>query len=251
MFKFFLGGRDAEMVRIAEILTEAGHEFGDAGLGWGAKASQYGEEFARAVRFGFTPVLVELEVDCPVPQGTVEINHHEARSGEPASLLQVLTLLGVPTTRWDELIAANDAGWFPGLQAIGATTEEMAAVRAADRSAQGITPEQEAEAERALSTPVEKIGYIRVIRMSHSKTGPVGDRLAIEAIAAGRSIPSYVVLSGDGEVNFSGRGDVAQALHEKFAGGWAGGAGLGKADGTAYWGGYPSHAEVEVYLRSF
>ena len=83
--------------------------------------------------------------------------------------------------------------------------------------------------------------------MGHSKTTPVGDRLAMTAIQLGESIPDYLVFSKDGEVNFSGRGDIAQALHEKFDG-WSGGLGLGKVDSTAYWGGYPSHDEVVQFL---
>jgi len=251
-YHFFLGGRDAEMVRIAEVLTEVGVSFLDAALGWGAKASAYGTpQISETAANGFTPVIVELEVDCDLPEGTVVVDHHGDRSSEPASLLQVLTLIGREPSRWDVVVAANDSGWFPGLQAVSATPEEMSAVRAADRAAQGITTEQEQEIDRALAAPVEMLANIRIVRMEHSKTGGVGDRLAIEAIAAGRSIPAYLVLSGDGEVNFSGQGDIAKALHEEFSGSWAGGAGLGKADGTAYWGAvvYPSQDEVLEFLR--
>lgn len=246
---FFLGGIDAEMFRIKQILSEARTSFVVRDLSWGAKASDYGAAaFADVAGQGFTPVLIELAIDCTVPEGTVIVDHHNERSGEPASLLQVLDLLEMEPTRWDRVVAADDAGWFPGLQALGATSEEMREVRYLGRKVQGVTVEQELEASRALAAPVEKIGDIRVIRMTHSKTAPIGDALAIEALAEGMPIPAYLVLSGDGEVNFSGPGDIAQALHEKFVGGWAGGQGLGKVDGTAYWGGYPAHDEVLVFL---
>lgn len=248
LFWFFLGGYDTEMVRILEVLVAENQKFTDKKLSWGAKASHYGDEIVAVAKAGFTPVLVELESDCDLPEGTVVVDHHGTRSGEPASIMQVLHLLGCAPTRWDEVVAANDSGWWPGLIAIGATAEEMKKVRGGDRSAQGISPEMEAEAERALAAPVKKIGGVRVIRMSHSKTAPVGDRLAIAAIAAGEAIPQFIVFSGDGEVNFSGRGDIAQALHEKFQG-WSGGSGLGKADGTAFWGGYLNHEEVEEFLH--
>ncbi len=259
---FFLGGADAEMRRIAEVLAEAGIEYHDAGLGWGAAASAYGDAIAEASGAGKTPVLVELEVDCDLPEGVVVVDHHGDRAGEPPAILQVLNLLGREPSRWDLLVAANDAGWFPGLvgeaeiPGMGrfsppATAEEMAAVRATDRAAQGITPEQEREAERALAALVEEIGGVRVIRMSHSKTAPIGDRLAIDALASGRPIPAYLVLSGDGEVNFSGDGALAAALHEKFPGGWAGGAGLGKVGGSAFWGGYPDHEEALAFIREY
>ncbi len=251
---FFLGGRDAEMVRIAEILAENGVPFSDAGLGWGAKASAYGAAIAEAASKGFVPVLVELEIDCDLPAGTVIVDHHGERSGDSASIIQVLNAIDVwPPSRWDHLIAVNDSEWFPGLIKFGATPDEMKAVRAADQAAQGIPPEKLAECERALAAPAEFIGQVRVVRMSHSKTGPIGDALAIAAIAAGAKSPSefpaYVVLSDDGEVNFSGDGATAAALHDAFTGGWAGGAGLGNAEGSAYWGGYPPHDAVLMFLK--
>ena len=246
---FFLGGADAEMSRIREILENENVRFANAHLGWGAKASAYDSQIAEAAEAGFTPVLVELEVDCDLPETAVVIDHHGKRANEPASLLQVLALLGREPTRWDRIVAANDAGWFPGLQAMGATPEEMMTVRLADRQAQGITPELEAEAERALSAPEKWIGNIRVMRMTHSKTTPLGDRLAVEAISAGEPIPSYLVLSGDGEVNFSGDGALCTKLQKKFEG-WSGGAGLGQAGETAFWGGYPPHEQVLAFLKN-
>jgi hypothetical protein len=249
-YKFFLGGADAEMRRIAEILAGAGVPFMDAGLGWGAKASAYGTQIAAAHSADFVPVLVELEVDCDLPEGTIVVDHHGVRSGEPASILQVLSLLSIKPTRWDTLIGAMDADWFPGLVALDATPQEMAAVCSAGRLAQGITAEQETEADRALAAPAEFIGSVRVIRMSHSKAGTIGERLAIAALAEDEPIPAYIVFSDDGEVNFSGRGDLAQALSNHF-GGWTGGGGLGDAEGDAYWGGYPPHTEVEEFLRNW
>ena len=250
MMKFFLGGWDGEMARIAAVLDENNVSFWFKELKWGeAKASVYADEIAAAAAEGKRVVLVELEVDITVPEGTIVVDHHGSRSGEPASLLQVLALIGVTPTRRDELFAANDAAWFDGLMAAGATREEMLEVRAADRAAQGITREQENEAERALTAPVEMIGNVRVIRMAHSKCAPVGDRLAVSAITAGKPIPQYLVLSQDGEVNFSGDGALCVALKDKFQG-WNGGVRLGKSGETAYWGGYPNHDAVVEFVRA-
>lgn len=261
-YRFFLGGADAEMRRIAEVLRETGVDFVDGGLAWGAKASAYGADaFAEAFKDGFTPVLVELEIDCEVPEGSIVVNHHEERAQEPASILQVLALIEREPARHDKIVAANDAGWYPGLMGwadvpgLGrleppASAEELRAIRGAEVS---LPADMAAEIDRALGAPVEMIGNVRTVRMAHSKTGLVGDRLAIAAIAAGAKspaeFPAYVVLSEDGEVNFSGDGATAAALHAAFSGGWAGGAGLGDADGTAFWGGYPPHAELEAFLR--
>jgi hypothetical protein len=245
--KFFLGGADGEMRRIREVLEHSVISFVDAGLGWGAKASAYGTQIVEAATAGDTPVLIELELDCTVPMDTVVVDHHGPRASEPASLLQVLSLLGIEPTRLDTLIAANDSGWFVGMQAVGATAEEMLKIRAMDRAAQGITAEQEAEAERALNG-INLIGDVRVIWMAHSKCAPVGDRLAIVALTEGKPIPQYLVLSDDGEVNFSGDGALCVALKEKFQG-WNGGTGLGKAGETAFWGGYPDHTAVVEFVR--
>ncbi|MBI5004431.1 hypothetical protein HZC00_05060 [Candidatus Kaiserbacteria bacterium] len=252
-FKFFLGGADAEMRHIAEVLSTNDVPFVDAGLGWGAHASAYAAEIAVAAQDGFTPVLVELDNELhaatewspaknPValPPGTVVVDHHGNRSGEPASILQVLALIGREPTRWDDLIAANDSGFIPAMLAIGATDWEVDSVRAADRSAQGITPEQESEAERAIAS-TEVDGRLKVVHLAHSKCATITDRLF------GR-YDQLLVLSGDGEANFYGDGALCAVLKEKFAG-WTGGSGLGQEGGNAFWGGNPPHAEVEKFLR--
>lgn len=274
---FILGGNDLEMVVIKQLLSMAGVKFVQPKKEWGDHSysvrdlnlevepsytvgNGFGGGMMPSKITGFDRVcFVECRPADDFPpsnsRGTeVEIvDHHGEQSWRPASILQVLRLLGLklssPTLRWVELVAANDSAWFEGMKTLGATADEMRFIRAGDRSAQEITGEQETEAERALTAPVEMVGAVRVIRMAHSKTGPVGDRLAIDAISAGKPIPAYLVFSVDGEVNFSGPGDLAQAIHEKFVGGWAGGSGLGKADGTAYWGGYPPHEEVLAFLR--
>ena len=255
---FVLGGNDAEMVRIKEILDAQRICWVQPIKFWGPKSfgpEQIGSE-------GMTPgtrvVFVEAapSPEFPATRATVVIDHHGDNAGLPASILQVLDLLHLEPTRWDLVIAANDSGWFPGLQKLGATAEEMAAVRLADRSAQSITPEHETEAERALSAPIEMIGSIRVIRMSHSKCAPIGDRIALDDIAEGRSVSQYIVLSDDdGEVNFSGDGALAFSLFDHYrephaAKAWAGGSGLGKAGENAYWGGFPDHTEVLDFIRS-
>ena len=236
---FFLGGLDLEMVEIKKILEAEGINFEDKNLGWGAKASAYSEEIIDAVNDGFTPVLVELELDVELPKGIVVIDHHGQRASEPPSIKQVLDLLGLEADRWQKLVGANDAGYIPAMLVIGATEEEVAQIRAADRSAQGITPEQEDEAERAISS-AEKIGSLVVIRMSHSKCATVSDRL-FGTWPDGRE--NLLVLSEDGEVNFFGNGALCTDLKEKFEG-WNGGSGLGDSEGIAFWGGYPNHNDV-------
>jgi hypothetical protein len=265
--KFFLGGDDAEKTRIIEVLTEASVGYVDAGLKWGAKTSDYGSEvFVKAEQDGFVPVLVELELDCDMPETAVVVDHHGELSGNPPAILQVLELLGIKPIRWDLVVAANDAGWYPGLQGKAeipgmgrlnppATEAEMKKVRFS-----GYSDEVVSEANRALAVPQETVGNIRIIRMSHSTTGPIGDAFAIPAIFSGVEIPQYVVFSENGETNFSGDGALCAELAEEFPEApapwntekmekcFSGGAGLGKVGETAFWGGYSSQTKVLKFL---
>lgn len=257
---FVLGGDDGEMRRIKEVLDTGGIQWIQPQNFWGPKKLTM-EEVAPAMTPGYQVVFVEVTPpdDFPRVRSMVVIDHHGDNAGLPASILQVLNLLHIEPARRDELIAANDSGWFPGLIAAGATREEMDEIRVYCRAAHGSGSEHEAieaEALRALAAPVEAIGDIRVIRMSHSKCAPVGDRLAIAAIAEGKPVPQYLVLSGDGETNFSGDGAVAKALFDHFrephpAKGNAGGSGLGRAGETAYFVGYPDQKEVVVFIRQY
>lgn len=255
---FFLGGLDAEMVRISEVLAAAGIETVNKNLGWGAHASAYAEEIAAAGAAGKTVVLVELDkqsspktewapekVAVELPDGTIVVDHHGDRSAEPASILQVLELIGAEPTRWDLLIAANDSGFIPAMEAMGATANEIAEVRAADRAAQGITTEKEEEAEQAI-VKAETSGRLTVVRMSHSKCATVTDRL--HKGAGGPGYDQLLILSADGEANFYGDGKLCQGLKEKFEG-WNGGSGLGVEGGNAFWGGYPNHEEVLAFVK--
>jgi len=239
-YRFFLGGRDLEMVAIKSALVAKGVAFDDAGLGWGAKASAYGTRIAESTERGVAPVLVELEIDCDLPEGTIVVDHHGARSAEKASLLQVLDLIGVEPNREQLLVAADDAGFIPGMLALEATPEEVFSIRARTRECQGITAEQEAEAERAITFAERPGKALVVVRMAHSKCATVTDRL-FSSWPEGRE--NLLVVSVDGEVNYFGRGDICLALKATFEG-WGGGSGFGKAEGQGYWGGNPSQPEA-------
>jgi len=255
---FFLGGSDAEMGQIMKHLVEQDAEFFSNHLSWGAHASAYATEIAQASAEGKIVVLVELDnssapktdwsaekVAVLLPEGTIVVDHHGERAGEPASILQVLNLIGVEPTRRDLLIAANDSGFIPAMIAMGATPKEVAFIRSTDRSAQGITPEMEVEAERAISH-AETSGRLTVVNMAHSKSATVTDRL--HKGAGGPGYDQLLIVSGDGEKNFFGDGKLCADLKEKFQG-WNGGSGLGTEGGNAFWGGYPDATEVEDFIR--
>lgn len=250
-----LGGYDAEMLAIADACRKAGVAVVDKHLGWGAAASAYQEEIAQAVSEGKTPVLIELSLDIELPANVIVVDHHNENAGRPASILQVLSLLGVEPTRRQQLIAANDCGYIPAMLALGATPEEVAAVRLADRSAQGITPEQESEAERAIAA-AEAINGVTIVRMAHSKTATVCDRLFNPD-----KEQRLLILSGDGESNFFGNGELCRLLQGEDTGkkteqgytiyshfgGWIG----GNLPTSGFWGGYADQSEVEKFVVDF
>ena len=250
----FAGGYDGEMIAIINACREAGVEVVDKHLGWGASASAYSSEIAQAVSEGKTPVLVELSLDIEVPSTSIIVDHHNENVGKPASILQVLDLLGIEPSCEQLLIAANDCGYIPAMLALGATAEEVAKVRMLDRSAQGITPEQEIEAERAIAA-AEVVNGVTIVRMAHSKTATVCDRLFnLE------KEQRLLILSGDGESNFFGNGELCKLLQgektgktpegwDTFSnfGGWIG----GNLPTSGFWGGYGDQKAVLSYIVNY
>lgn len=235
---FFLGGRDLEMSRIATVLTSNSIPFFDKGLEWGAKASTYQTEIEAALEGDKKPVLIELENDLvdAIADRCTWIDHHGNRSSEPASILQVLGLIGVAPTRRDQLIAANDSGYIPAMLAMGATQDEIDEIRREDRAAQGVTPEMEVEAVTAIESSLA-FGPVKCVYLQHSKWCCVSDRLFQTwpdgkenlIVICGTDLPDSLLT-----VNYFGRGDICQTVKELFANAWGGGKGYGDSAGQGY-----------------
>ena len=246
---FFLGGSDLEMQTISALLEETARGcFHDKHLGWGARASAYRQEIGQALSAGLTPVLVELQDDLGLDPGRVVIvDHHgeQAGSDKPTSLQQIFALLGLPAgrwTRWFTLVAANDRGHIAEMLGLGATPEEIARVRAADRAAQGISPEEELAGEEAVRrTETLAEGRLALVRLPHEHTATVTDRL--DPTLGGPGFKNLVVLCPD-EVNFFGSGDLVVAIDRRFPGGWYGGA----LPHYGFWGMAGSGEEVLTFL---
>ena len=258
---FFLGGSDLEMKTIKALLDKHGIAYSDAGLSWGASTSKYGDEITEIAAKGKTPVIVELAVDSKLPENTINIDHHNENSDKPASILQVCELLGIEPTRKMQMVAANDSGYIPAMIAMGATKEEIAQIRYQDRATQGITPEQEKQAEIAIKNSTEMLG-VTIVVLEHSKTATVTDRLFDTS-----KPQNLLIISADGETNYFGPEDICRALQGKKIGerpaswdptqtevlydnfgGWVGGAGLGQKGGIAFWGGYANQKEIIQFV---
>lgn len=238
-YHFFLGGNDLEMeairrlLRYREVPPERIH---DENPGWGAKASHYEKALGRLPKDA-VPVLIELENDLALDERRVVIlDHHGARAGidKPTTLEQLWRLLEMPPERWGKgefadfpLIAANDRGYIPALRRLGASRAKIADIRARDRAAQGITAEQERQAEAALESPRSPAGdALTLVDLPHDKTATVTDRLALDA-----PYRNLLVIS-PAEVNFFGEGALVCHLHKQFPGGWYG----GELPENGYWG---------------
>ncbi len=227
---FFLGGQDLEMQCIAKLLAQhAPGRFAYAHLGWGAKVSSYKAALFEALDCGYAPVLVELENDLKLHADQVlMVDHHGSGAGAGAktSLEQVFALLQLPKALWTRelaLVAANDRGWIPEMQALGATLDEIAAIRRADRAAQGITELQEQQAETALASLryLDAESRFAVVELAHNKTAAVADRLHP---VFGQAQPELLLVQSPAETNFFGPGTAIGLLNLYFPGGWQGGA---------------------------
>lgn len=245
---FLLGGHDLEMLEIKRLVSDTlGREAVlDKRLPWhAALASAYAHDIERALAVGLLPVLVELRPDLPaeVIERCTIVDHHGKLAGaeRPTSLEQVFGLLGLAKSSWTRrlaLIAANDRGWIPELRATGASDAEIAAIRAEDRAAQGVTAAEEKAAAAALEARERRLGgSLTLVRLPHARTSPVFDRLALEA--APEEPPDTLVVS-PGELNFSGHGDRVAALAAVYPDGWSGGA----LPARGFWG----HAAPEPAL---
>lgn len=194
----------------------------DAGLAWGARASEYRDALTGAMAEGLRVVLVELDLDIALPPGTIEIDHHGARNAEPAALRQVFDLLALPASLWRRdmaLVAANDVGHVRGMQAMGASAEEMILIRARDRAAQGITAEEEAAGAAALAAmQVALDGSLIIVHLPHGRSATVADPLALSGDLRD------LLLFAPGSTQFFGSGARIDRLDMAFPGGWRGGA---------------------------
>lgn len=227
--RFFLGGCDLEMTAIDELLREAGHgdRIVDRSLAWGAHASSYAEDILAALAAGETPVLVELLDDLPDTvdrSRLIEIDHHGPRAGHgrPTSIEQIFHLVGWPAglvwTRRRTLVAANDRGHARAMRAIGASPEEIRAIRDADRAAQGITAEVEAESRRALAA-ARREGPLLIVETTSPTASAVHDFLLPEYGGDGSS---DVLVATASTWGFSGDGRVIADL-SMTPGCWYGG----------------------------
>lgn len=178
MLHFLLGGYDLEMIEIRNLLEENNFLFSDKNLSWGASVDNYSDVILAHPLHHF--VGVELAVRNPslLPKYYIEIDHHNDKVNLPSSIEQIATMLQIPLTRYQQLIAANDKGYIPAMRALGATEEEISTIRHLDRKTQGVTPEMELIAIEELNN----VHYLNhdfiTLKTSLDKFSPLIDRIS-------------------------------------------------------------------------
>ena len=256
------------MVTIREVLEAEGvGAVYDKSLLWGASAEAYTAEIADVQKAGQWPVLVELDM-ASTPDllkrsihaadllsgaarlesnSVIVVDHHGARAADvPTALEQVLDLLGARQrhwTWWHQLVAANDRGHVLEMLNLGATDVELRAVRKADRTAQGITVEQELQGAHALSMSISPCEALTVVSLPHDHSATVTDR--IEPSMGG---PGYNVLLVQTPIaaHVFGDGATVLALAEAFPDGWYGGA----LPARGFWGRSGPSDDIGQFLRA-
>lgn len=206
-YVFFLGGHDAEMLAIREILETNSVPFFDKNLTWGATLSIYKEELAR-IPEDKTPVLVELRLDSEYPARAIIIDHHNDRAGkyQKTSLEQTAELLGITLNRRQRLISANDRGHIPAMRELGATLEEMQEIRIYDRRCQGVTDEDERLAEESIQKRSEPLGNQAIyINSLTEKSSPVMDRIYDK-------FRHIFIITPSNDLSYFGTGDMIEKL---------------------------------------
>ena len=174
-YLFLLGGHDLEMLEIEKILVQNKQDYLDNNLSWGAKWSDYSTDIEKPEYKDKTFVGIELSGKQDMPSNAIDIDHHNFNSDKPSSIEQVSELLGVKLNHWQELVAANDRGYIPGMEQMCATEEKIKQIREADKQAQGVTAEDEKKAQESVKNHLVVIDGIAIIKALTNKFSPITD----------------------------------------------------------------------------
>jgi len=172
-YHFLLGGYDLEMVEIRQLLEANLQKFTDLGLSWGARLSAYHDLFNDDEHF----VGIELTEDVTLPLHYTSIDHHNENSHRPSAIEQVAELLGIELTRYQLLVAANDSGYIPGMEAMGASKADIEEIRQADRKAQGVTEDDEELAKLSIRENLTQVGALHIVEAKTPRFSAITDRL--------------------------------------------------------------------------
>lgn len=217
---FVLPKNDLEAVEIAKLLKDNGFEEGKdffiTEQAWGASWEGLEDDIKEKLA-ATNAQIYGVELAGNNPYNAINVDHHNDRASEKSSIEQVAEIIGVELTTEQKFVAANDSKFIPGMMELAdklgmdksSADAMIAAIRAKDRAAQGITQEQEKQAEEALANIEHKNGY-DVVHLAHGKCATVTDRLYGQ-------YENLLIMCGDGEVDFYGKGAVCNQIYEEYA----------------------------------
>lgn len=177
---FLLGGYDLEMLTIRALLEEHHIRYYDKRLHWAdASLAQYAGELSRYANNKEVAVYgVELQEKgvTDIPDNYIRIDHHNDYHHLPSALEQTAAILRVHLDDEQRLIVANDQGYIPAMQALGAGKEQIERIRMLDRQAQGVTGADELLAVEAIKNKTIQHG-VTVVKSGTNRFSPIADRL--------------------------------------------------------------------------
>jgi hypothetical protein len=178
---FLLGGHDLEMITIRELLEEHQEVYYDKQLRWNnALLSAYQDvltQYGNKDEILIYGIELRLSSEMEIYTNYILIDHHNKHDKKPAALIQIARLLGCKLTRFQELVAANDSSYIPGMKQMGASVQEIAEIRRRDRSTQGITENDELLAEQSIREQTTRIGDLVIVQSKTSHFSTICDRL--------------------------------------------------------------------------
>jgi len=177
---------DLEAVEIINLLRRSGEDVVESQQPWGASWERLEGDVIAQVNNLLAEhpdaEVVGVELAGSPRWNARAIDHHryaeDDRSHELSSIEQIAVELGVELNRYQRLVAENDKFWISGLERAGASHGEIDTIRQADRCAQGVTPDDEAQAVRDIQS-AERNGERVFVRTSLSswRISPISDRL--------------------------------------------------------------------------
>lgn len=199
------------MIEIKKLLEKGGYQYLDAELSWNTANWQAyldadGKKIDEFLKANYKIVGIELSGKKPDSDQFINIDHHNEEQSQPASIEQIGNLLEVELDRWQQLVAANDKGYIPAMEMLEGTVEEIEKVRTADRSAQGVTEEDEKLAQQSIDENQEQDGGVTVVRSLTEHFSAIADRMY------GRT--ERLLIYTDTTLNYYGNGKdkVAEAF---------------------------------------
>ena len=221
---FLLGGYDLEMMTIKQMLE--GRDdcvVIDKKLSWdNSLLSAYQEELSK---YSDCRIYgIELKEDIIAPNNYTPFDHHNEKSREPSSLEQVAKLLDLKLNRYQQLVAANDKGYIPAMKALKASKEEIDDIRRKDRTAQGVTEDDEQKAKLVVEAADRSYPGLIIAKAANSKFSPIVDRLS-EAYP----YHSYIVYTDNAICTYGSIASSFKAYFHDLEGLYSGGIGDGYA----------------------